>query len=73
MLTDPLLYSALQAYSFHLASMEQDLSGREKAAVKALKGYEDAKGMADISKRYAQVLKETEEVRQEICKLENGK
>jgi hypothetical protein len=38
-----------------------------------LKDYENTRGMADIAKRYIQALKETDEVRQEIEKLENGK
>lgn len=71
-LTDPLLYSALQSYSSHLAKTEQTLAEREATALKALKGYENAKGMADIAKRYAQVLRETEEVEQEISRLKDG-
>lgn len=72
-LTDPLLHSALQAYSNHLSDGEIDLAGREAAAEKSLKGYESAKGMADIAKKYGQLLNETEDVKREIEKLEASK
>lgn len=70
MLADPHLHSALQAYSKHLTSVEEGLAVRQASAEKLLKGYENAKGMGDITKRYAEVLKATDDVRKEIQKLE---
>ncbi|KAF2433171.1 hypothetical protein EJ08DRAFT_93190 [Tothia fuscella] len=69
-LTDPLLHSALRAYSSHLSDTEFDLASRESAAEKSLRNYESAKGMADIAKRYGQLLTETEDVKREIKTLE---
>jgi hypothetical protein len=56
-----------------LTVVEKELVDREATAEKALKEYENAKGMADIAKRYIQALKETEEVRREIERLDGGK
>jgi hypothetical protein len=72
-LTDPLLYSALQSYNKHLNATEKVLSDQKSLAEKALKSYENTKGMSDIAKRYIQALKDTEEVQREIQKLESNK
>jgi chromosome segregation ATPase len=71
MLTDPALNAELRTYCARLVSMEENLSGRLDAAEIALKGYETAgRGMAEIAKRYAEAMKEREEVQAEITKLE---
>jgi len=71
MLTDPALNTELRSYCAKLASMEDDLSTRLNDAQNSLKGYETAgHGMAEIAKRYAEAMKEAEEVRAEISKLE---
>jgi gamma-glutamylcysteine synthetase len=72
-LTDPSLISALESYDSHLTAVEKDLSDRQAIAEKALKEYENSKGMADIAKRYVQALKETEEVQREMERLDSGK
>jgi hypothetical protein len=52
--------------------MGQDLSSRLDAAELALKGYESAgKGMSEIAKKYAEAMKEGEEIRNEITRLED--
>jgi hypothetical protein len=71
-LTELHLHSALKSYSAHLSATEKDAANREAAAERTLKEYENARGMADIAKRYIQALKEIEEVRREIQKLETG-
>lgn len=73
-LTDPSLQSELNAYKSRLEAMDQELSGRSATAEKALVEYERAgKGMSEIAKRYAQMMKECDGVRDEIQKLESRK
>lgn len=51
--------------------LEKDLISRHSTATLALKGYETAgKGMSEIASKYAQAIKEGEEIRREIEKLE---
>lgn len=73
-LSDPSLQSELETYKSRLESMDQDLTSRATAAGKALADYERAgKGMSEIAKRYAQVMKDCDGVRDEIQKLESRK
>jgi predicted nucleic acid-binding Zn-ribbon protein len=71
-LNDPSLASALQAYSEHLDSVEQDLRSKMEEAQSALQEYEHAgKGMEEIANRYAELTRESEKVETEIKRLEN--
>lgn len=64
--------SNLRAYNKRLESMEQDLSVRSRKAENALAEYESAgRGMSEIAKRYAELMKERDGVKSEIRKLES--
>ncbi|KIW06246.1 uncharacterized protein PV09_02719 [Verruconis gallopava] len=71
-LTDPALQSDLEEYKSRLENADADLSSRAAAAEKALSEYERAgKGMTEIAKRYADLMKACDGVRDEIQKLES--
>lgn len=51
--------------------MESSLSTRHSTAQLALKGYETAgKGMSEIATKYVEAIKQGEEIRREIERLE---
>lgn len=74
MLTDPALQSELEVYRERLESLADDLSGKISLSERTLGEYGRAgKGMLEIAKRYVEVKKECDAVRDEIEKLESRK
>lgn len=70
-LTNPQFTSSLKTYTAKLSTLETDLSSRQSVAQLALKGYETAgKGMSEIASKYVEAIKEGEEIRREIERLE---
>ncbi|KAE9989505.1 hypothetical protein EG327_002628 [Venturia inaequalis] len=70
-LTNPHLTTSLKTYLAKLSSLETDLASRHSTAELALKGYETAgKGMSEIASKYVEAIKEGEEIRREIERLE---
>ncbi|KAF2100103.1 hypothetical protein NA57DRAFT_75605 [Rhizodiscina lignyota] len=64
---------ALKAYGAHLRRLKDDLNAEERALETKLKDYENAGGgMKDIAKRYAELMTETAEVKEEIARLQEA-
>ncbi|QDS73842.1 hypothetical protein FKW77_006586 [Venturia effusa] len=74
--TDPTLTTSsqtptLKPYIEKLTTMESSLNNRSSTAQLALKGYEKAgKGMSEIARKYVEAVREGEEIRREIERLE---
>jgi diphthamide biosynthesis protein 3 len=75
LMTDAALNQSLQSYNSHLNSVERGLTARKETASTALQEYErTGSGMAEIAKRYAEVVRECEGVKADIARLDkNGK
>lgn len=67
------LARALKAYGAHLRRLKDDLNAEERAAETKVKDYEGAGGgMKDIARRYAELMTEMQEVKEEIARLEDA-
>lgn len=71
MLTDPALQTELESYRTRLETRAGELSSQVAGGERTLAEYGKAgKGMLEIAKRYAEVKKECDAVKDEIGKLE---
>ena len=67
------LSRALKSYSAHLRALKEELNAEEGSLDTKLKDYESAGGgMKDIAKRYAELVAEREEVKEEIARLQEA-
>lgn len=63
------LKEAVEFYGEHLQDQKRKLEGRVRECEKELEGYEGEKGMAEIGKRFVEVLGRCEDVKREIARL----
>lgn len=67
------LRKAMDAYAAHLRTASSDLATQQSAAEVKLKDYEGAgTGMKEIARRYAELMAEMEEVKEEIARLKEA-
>lgn len=69
----PIFQEALANKSRELESQRSLTKRRLREVEERLEEYKNAKGMDDVVKEYAEVLKETEKVREDIARIEKAR